>query len=241
MGTHRAAGPAGGEARAAARAARPARRCRDEDMVNVQRVNLLDAAAPNPSVETLLHAFLPHKFIDHTHADAVLSLVDQPNGEELVAEVYGGTHGDRALRHPRLRPRQAGGRGLRGQARRRGPDPAQARHLHLRRRRARGLRAHDRARVAGPRRASPGAAATCSRRPRCRQASAVAGRGGADPARRAARCSRPTPAASRSASSSTSAPSAEILQLRRRRRPRRATPSAAWSRPTTSSAPRTCR
>ena len=36
----------------------------DEDMVNFQRINLLDAAAPNPSVETLLHAFLPHKFVD---------------------------------------------------------------------------------------------------------------------------------------------------------------------------------
>ena len=36
-------------------------------MVNFQRTNLLDASAPNPSVETLLHAFLPHKFIDHTH------------------------------------------------------------------------------------------------------------------------------------------------------------------------------
>ena len=45
----------------------------DEAMVNVQRLNLLDASAPNPSVETLLHAFLPHKFIDHTHAAAVLS------------------------------------------------------------------------------------------------------------------------------------------------------------------------
>ena len=65
----------------------------DEDMVNFQRVNLLDSRAPNPSVETLLHAFLPHKFIDHTHAAAVLSLVDQPNGEELVAEVYGGSMG----------------------------------------------------------------------------------------------------------------------------------------------------
>jgi rhamnose utilization protein RhaD (predicted bifunctional aldolase and dehydrogenase)/NAD(P)-dependent dehydrogenase (short-subunit alcohol dehydrogenase family) len=65
----------------------------DEDMVNFQRVNLLDARAPNPSVETLLHAFLPHKFIDHTHAAAVLSLVDQPDGEELVAEVYDGTMG----------------------------------------------------------------------------------------------------------------------------------------------------
>jgi rhamnose utilization protein RhaD (predicted bifunctional aldolase and dehydrogenase)/NAD(P)-dependent dehydrogenase (short-subunit alcohol dehydrogenase family) len=68
-------------------------RLADEDMVNFQRVNLLDSRAPNPSVETLLHAFLPHKFIDHTHAAAVLSLVDQPNGEELVAEVYGGSMG----------------------------------------------------------------------------------------------------------------------------------------------------
>ena len=38
----------------------------DEDMVNVQRANLLDSSSPNPSVETLLHAFLPYKFIDHT-------------------------------------------------------------------------------------------------------------------------------------------------------------------------------
>jgi len=68
-------------------------RLRDEDMVNFQRVNLLDAGAPNPSVETLLHAFLPHKFIDHTHAAAVLSLVDQPNGADLVAEVYDGSMG----------------------------------------------------------------------------------------------------------------------------------------------------
>jgi rhamnose utilization protein RhaD (predicted bifunctional aldolase and dehydrogenase)/NAD(P)-dependent dehydrogenase (short-subunit alcohol dehydrogenase family) len=65
----------------------------DEEMVNFQRINLLDAGAPNPSVETLLHAFLPHKFIDHTHAAAVLSLVDQPNGQELVAEVYDGAMG----------------------------------------------------------------------------------------------------------------------------------------------------
>ena len=42
----------------------------DEEMVRVQRANLLDPGAPNPSVETLLHAFLPHKFIDHTHATA---------------------------------------------------------------------------------------------------------------------------------------------------------------------------
>jgi rhamnose utilization protein RhaD (predicted bifunctional aldolase and dehydrogenase)/NAD(P)-dependent dehydrogenase (short-subunit alcohol dehydrogenase family) len=61
----------------------------DEDMVRVQRANLLDPIAPNPSVETLLHAFLPHKFVDHTHANAVVSLVDQDNSEELCREVYG--------------------------------------------------------------------------------------------------------------------------------------------------------
>ena len=61
----------------------------DEDMVNAQRINLLDAAAPNPSVETLLHAFLPHKFIDHTHSTAVLSISDQPDGNDICREVYG--------------------------------------------------------------------------------------------------------------------------------------------------------
>ena len=65
----------------------------DEAMVNVQRLNLLNSSAPNPSVETLLHAFLPHKFVDHTHAAAVLSLVDQPGGEALAREVYDGRMG----------------------------------------------------------------------------------------------------------------------------------------------------
>ena len=61
----------------------------DEDMVNFQRINLLDSSAPNPSVETLLHAFLPHKFIDHTHSTAVLALTDQPDGEALARDVFG--------------------------------------------------------------------------------------------------------------------------------------------------------
>jgi len=61
----------------------------DEDMVNYQRVNLLDSAAPNPSVETLLHAFLPHKFVDHTHSTAVLALTDQPDGETLARDIFG--------------------------------------------------------------------------------------------------------------------------------------------------------
>lgn len=61
----------------------------DEDMVNYQRVNLLDSTSPNPSVETLLHAFLPHKFIDHTHSTAVLAITDQPEGEAIAREIYG--------------------------------------------------------------------------------------------------------------------------------------------------------
>ena len=65
----------------------------DEDMVNEQRTHLLDAASPNPSVETLLHAFLPHKFIDHSHADAILVIADQPNAESLCENIYGDTMG----------------------------------------------------------------------------------------------------------------------------------------------------
>jgi rhamnose utilization protein RhaD (predicted bifunctional aldolase and dehydrogenase) len=65
----------------------------DEDMVRVQRANLIDPMAPNPSVETLLHAFMPHKFVDHTHATAVLSLIDQPDGEARAADLYDGRMG----------------------------------------------------------------------------------------------------------------------------------------------------
>lgn len=64
-------------------------RLTDEDMVNFQRLNLLDSNAPNPSVETLFHAFLPAKFIDHTHANAVLGVSDHANGMDLLREVYG--------------------------------------------------------------------------------------------------------------------------------------------------------
>lgn len=65
----------------------------DEEMVRVQRANLIDPGAPNPSVETLLHAFLPHKFVDHTHSTAVLSLADQPDGAERCADLYQGRLG----------------------------------------------------------------------------------------------------------------------------------------------------
>ena len=60
----------------------------DEAMVNSQRAALIDAAAPTPSVETLLHAWIPHLFVDHTHANAVLALTDQPDGEALCRDLY---------------------------------------------------------------------------------------------------------------------------------------------------------
>ena len=73
------------------RALRALDRLSDQEMVNVQRLNLLDSGAPNPSVETLLHAFLPHAYVDHTHATAVLSITDQPDGAARCAEVFGET------------------------------------------------------------------------------------------------------------------------------------------------------
>ena len=72
----------------------------DEELVGIERANLIDPHAPNPSVEVMLHAFLPHKFIDHTHATAVLSVIDQPRGEQLCAEVFG----DRIAFVPYLMP-----------------------------------------------------------------------------------------------------------------------------------------
>jgi len=72
----------------------------DEDMVNVQRCNLLDSSAPNPSVETLLHAFLPHKYVDHTHANALLALTDLADGEAICREVFG----DRVAYVPYIMP-----------------------------------------------------------------------------------------------------------------------------------------
>jgi len=61
----------------------------DEEMVNYLRGSLMDSSAPTPSVETLLHAFLPHKYIDHSHAADVLALGDQENGKNVARQVFG--------------------------------------------------------------------------------------------------------------------------------------------------------
>lgn len=72
----------------------------DEEMVTQLRAQMIDPQSPTPSVEALLHAYLPARFIDHTHADALLALVDQPSSEEIVREVYG----DSALFVPYVMP-----------------------------------------------------------------------------------------------------------------------------------------
>jgi len=61
----------------------------DAEMVQALNGARLDPDAPSPSVETLLHVFLPAKFVLHTHADAVLALTNQPNGEKLCRAIFG--------------------------------------------------------------------------------------------------------------------------------------------------------
>ncbi|MBB6485767.1 bifunctional aldolase/short-chain dehydrogenase [Rhizobium lusitanum] len=60
----------------------------DDDMVMLQRRLLLDPASPNPSVEAILHAILPFKHVDHTHANAIVALTNQPRGEEIIRELF---------------------------------------------------------------------------------------------------------------------------------------------------------
>jgi rhamnulose-1-phosphate aldolase/alcohol dehydrogenase len=61
----------------------------DEEMVAYQMKSVLEPSAPKPSIETLLHAFLPSPHIYHTHADAICALTDTPNSRQVVKEVYG--------------------------------------------------------------------------------------------------------------------------------------------------------
>ena len=61
----------------------------DVEMVRQQRIAMTDPDAPSPSVEALLHAIIPLPWIDHTHADALVTLTNNPKGEELIRELYG--------------------------------------------------------------------------------------------------------------------------------------------------------
>ena len=62
----------------------------DPQMVNELATHTLRAGAPAPSVETILHAILPHRYVDHTHADAVLSVSNSPDGDKRIRDIYGG-------------------------------------------------------------------------------------------------------------------------------------------------------
>jgi rhamnose utilization protein RhaD (predicted bifunctional aldolase and dehydrogenase)/NAD(P)-dependent dehydrogenase (short-subunit alcohol dehydrogenase family) len=72
----------------------------DTDMARELRVGTIDPAAPSPSVEAILHAIVPFKYVDHTHADAVLTLTNSVNGTALIEQVYG----DRLLHVPYVMP-----------------------------------------------------------------------------------------------------------------------------------------
>ena len=61
----------------------------DEDMVAFQKRNLINIKSPNPSVETFLHAFLPFKFVDHTHSDAIMNVTNRLNGKDLCKKIFG--------------------------------------------------------------------------------------------------------------------------------------------------------
>jgi len=67
-------------------------RLSDSDMVKYQREALIDSDAPNPSVEAILHALIPYKFVDHTHADAVVTISNSINGERIIKEIYGDSY-----------------------------------------------------------------------------------------------------------------------------------------------------
>ncbi len=61
----------------------------DPEMVNQLVTHMLKASAPAPSIETILHGLMPQKFVDHTHADAVLSVTNTKDGEKRIREIYG--------------------------------------------------------------------------------------------------------------------------------------------------------
>ncbi len=61
----------------------------DEDMVSYQKRNLINIKSPNPSVETFLHAFLPFKFVDHTHSDAIMNVTNRPGSLNFCKKIFG--------------------------------------------------------------------------------------------------------------------------------------------------------
>jgi rhamnose utilization protein RhaD (predicted bifunctional aldolase and dehydrogenase) len=147
----------------------------DDQAVRAFRAQMLDPTGPTPSVEALLHAWLPAKFVDHTHADAVLAVLDQPDSERRVREVWGTTHCS-CPTASRLRAGQAHRR-ARQRVRSRATDGAHKHGIFSWGQTAQRLRAHDRRRHAG--------------RAASKKRVARGGRGGAGSRRTNARGGRP--------------------------------------------------
>ncbi|NES85642.1 MAG: bifunctional aldolase/short-chain dehydrogenase [Moorea sp. SIO2B7] len=63
----------------------------DPQMVNELKTQMTRASAPSPSVETILHATLPYKYVDHTHADAIVTITNTAKGLDRIQEIYGDT------------------------------------------------------------------------------------------------------------------------------------------------------
>ncbi|MCC7301080.1 MAG: bifunctional aldolase/short-chain dehydrogenase [Bacteroidia bacterium] len=61
----------------------------DTDMVRVQRTAMTNPSAPDPSIEAVVHAILPFRYVDHTHADAVVTISNSVNGESILRELFG--------------------------------------------------------------------------------------------------------------------------------------------------------
>jgi len=72
----------------------------DTDMVKYQRMAMTNPFAPNPSVEAILHAIIPFKFVDHTHADAIVTITNTKNGKKRIRDIYG----DKVLIIPYIMP-----------------------------------------------------------------------------------------------------------------------------------------
>lgn len=72
----------------------------DEEMVRYLANCMIDASHPRASIETLLHAFLPFKHVDHTHPDAIISICCAHNGKDIAKEIFG----DRFVWVPYIRP-----------------------------------------------------------------------------------------------------------------------------------------
>jgi len=85
----------------------------DVDLVREQRAALLDPSAPDPSIEAVLHALVPFRFVDHTHADAIITLTNQPDGEARVRALFG----ERVLIVPYVMPGFVLAKQIRGQTR----------------------------------------------------------------------------------------------------------------------------